>query len=58
MIAPRYILAAPTLADPAVLSGRRAALAAPHMVPLARFAGLLRERTGRPVPDAPAALGE
>jgi uracil-DNA glycosylase len=57
MTAPRYAPAAATLADPAVLAVRRAALAAPHMVPLARFAGLLRERTGRPVPDADPADG-
>ena len=45
------------LADPAVLAARRAALAAPHMQPLARFAALLRERTGRAVPDADPADG-
>ncbi|MDO9712178.1 uracil-DNA glycosylase family protein [Paracraurococcus lichenis] len=45
------------LADPAVLAARRAALAAPHMAPLARFAAALRCTTGLAVPDADPADG-
>lgn len=48
---------AAALADPAVLAARRAALGAPHMLPLARFAAMLRDRVGRPVPDADPADG-
>lgn len=44
------------LADPAVLAARRAALAAPHMAPLARFAAGLRATTGRAVPARIAAV--
>jgi uracil-DNA glycosylase len=45
------------LADPGVLAARRAALAEPHMAPLAAFAARLRAATGRPVPDADPADG-
>lgn len=45
------------LADPAAVGARRAALAAPHMAPLATFAARLKEETGRPVPDADPADG-
>lgn len=45
------------LADPAVLAARRAALSAPHMAPLARFVALLRQATGRALPDADPADG-
>lgn len=45
------------LADPAVLAARRAALAAPHMAPLAIFAARLRDMTGQAVPDVDPADG-
>ena len=45
------------LADPAVAEARRAALAAPHMAPLAAFAAGLREATGHAGPDADPADG-
>jgi uracil-DNA glycosylase len=57
MIAPRCKPHPAPLADPAVLIARRAALTAPHMMPLAHFADLLRDRTGRAVPDADSADG-
>jgi uracil-DNA glycosylase len=45
------------LADPLTVEARRAALAAPHAAPLARFAAALRGSTGAPVPDADPADG-
>jgi uracil-DNA glycosylase len=50
-------MSAAPLADPLVVEARRAALAAPHMAPLAAFAAGLRQATGRPVPDADPADG-
>ncbi|MBK1659475.1 uracil-DNA glycosylase [Paracraurococcus ruber] len=45
------------LADPAILAARRAALAAPHMAPLARCIDAMRRTTGRAMPDADPADG-
>lgn len=45
------------LTDPAILAARRAALAAPHMAPLARFIAGLRQATGQALPDADPADG-
>jgi uracil-DNA glycosylase len=46
------------LTGPGAVEARRAALAAPHMRPLAAFAATLRESTGAAVPDAdPADAG-
>ena len=57
MSAARRKPSAAPLADPDVLTARRAALAAPHMVPLARFAEWVRGQTGKAVPDADPADG-